>query len=146
MTSLSFPNLDLQLKVDPELKRIEGDNKPEKHALRALFDGEIPDPVLWRTKAMQCEGVGLNWVDDLQAFCAAHITDEEFDKATTLYKINSPQSKEEMYYRKIFSVLDLCTACRAAFYFMLTPFSKHPSSNYDVTFRIFIRNFMILVL
>ena len=102
MTSLSFPNLDLQLKVDPELKRIEGENKPEKHALRALFDGEIPDPVLWRTKAMQCEGVGLNWVDDLQAFCAAHITDEEFDKATTLYKINSPQSKEEMYYRKIF--------------------------------------------
>ena len=55
MTSLSFPNLDLQLKVDPELKRIEGENKPEKHALRALFDGEIPDPVLWRTKAMQCE-------------------------------------------------------------------------------------------
>lgn len=97
------PNvIDAVMQVDPELKRIEGENKPEKHALRALFDGEIPDPVLWRTKAMQCEGVGLNWVDDLQAFCAAHVTDEEFDKATTLYKINPPQSKEEMYYRKIF--------------------------------------------
>jgi hypothetical protein len=43
------------MRVDPEYKRIEGEAKPEKHALRALFDGEIPEPVLWRTKAMQCE-------------------------------------------------------------------------------------------
>ena len=68
-------------KVDPELKRIEGENKPEKHALRMLFNGEIPDPVLWRTKAMQCEGVGLTWVEDLQAFCEARVTDEEFSGA-----------------------------------------------------------------
>jgi len=88
--------------VNPELKRIEGENKPEKHALRALFNGEIPEPVLWRTKAMQCEGVGLNWVDDLQAFCSAQVTDEEFKQAKTSYTINPPQSKEEMYYRKIF--------------------------------------------
>jgi asparagine synthase (glutamine-hydrolysing) len=39
--------------VDPEYKRIDGETKPEKHALRALFDGEIPEPVLWRTKETQ---------------------------------------------------------------------------------------------
>ena len=82
-------------KVDPELKRIEGENKPEKHALRMLFNGEIPDPVLWRTKAMQCEGVGLTWVEDLQAFCEARVTDEEFSRAKSDYLINPPQSKED---------------------------------------------------
>ena len=45
------PNvIDAVMEVDPEYKRIEGEAKPEKHALRALFDGEIPAPVLWRTK------------------------------------------------------------------------------------------------
>jgi len=67
-----------------------------------LFNGEIPDPVLWRTKAMQCEGVGLTWVEDLQAFCEARVTDEEFSRAKSDYLINPPQSKEELYYRKNF--------------------------------------------
>lgn len=97
------PNvIDAVMQVDPEYKRIEGEEKPEKHALRALFDGEIPDPVLWRTKAMQCEGVGLNWVADLQTFCESQVSDEYFAKAESLYPINPPQSKEEMYYRRLF--------------------------------------------
>ena len=97
------PNvIDAVMQVDPEYKRIEGEEKPEKHALRALFDGEIPDPVLWRTKAMQCEGVGLNWVADLQTFCESQVSDEDFAKAESMYPINPPQSKEEMYYRRLF--------------------------------------------
>lgn len=94
--------IDAVMEVDPEFKRIEGEAKPEKHALRALFDGEIPDPVLWRTKAMQCEGVGLNWVEDLQKFCDEQVSDEDFAKAESTYPINPPHSKEEMYYRRIF--------------------------------------------
>ena len=27
---------------------------------------------------MQCEGVGLNWVEELQTFCEAQVSDEEF--------------------------------------------------------------------
>lgn len=97
------PNvIDAVMQVDPEYKRIEGEEKPEKHALRALFDGEIPDPVLWRTKAMQCEGVGLNWVADLQTFCESQVSDEDFANSESLYPINPPQSKEEMYYRRLF--------------------------------------------
>lgn len=97
------PNvIDAVMEIDPEYKRIEGEAKPEKHALRALFDGEIPEPVLWRTKAMQCEGVGLNWVEELQTFCEAQVTDEEFAAAKSKYVINPPQSKEEVYYRRIF--------------------------------------------
>ena len=94
--------IDAVMAVDPKYKTIEGEEKPEKHALRALFDGEIPDPVLWRTKAMQCEGVGLNWVEDLQKFCEEQISDEDFAKAESTYPINPPHSKEEMYYRRIF--------------------------------------------
>ena len=97
------PNvIDAVMQVDPEYKRIEGEEKPEKHALRALFDGEIPAPVLWRTKAMQCEGVGLNWVEQLQVFCEAQVSDEDFARAGEVYAINPPQSKEEMYYRQLF--------------------------------------------
>ncbi len=51
---------------------------------------------------MQCEGVGLNWVDDLQQFCEEQVSDEDFAKAESMYPINPPQSKEEMYYRQIF--------------------------------------------
>jgi asparagine synthase (glutamine-hydrolysing) len=90
------------MRVDPELKRIDGEEKPEKHALRALFEGEIPAPVLWRTKAMQCEGVGLNWVETLQQFCEAQVSDADFAAAAEKYKINPPQSKEETYYRQLF--------------------------------------------
>lgn len=94
--------IDAVMTVDPKYKTIEGEEKPEKHALRMLFNGEMPDPVLWRTKAMQCEGVGLNWVEQLQAFCEEKIPDAEFAQAKSKYPINPPHSKEELYYRKIF--------------------------------------------
>jgi len=107
------PFLDVQMlaeayeTVDPALKMHappgpEGDGRMEKWALRSLFDGEIPHEVLWRTKAMQCEGVGTNWVDDLQAMCASMVTDEQFAAAASTYPLNPPQSKEEYYYRALF--------------------------------------------
>ena len=95
--------------VDPALKmHVRSDDpaeaKMEKFALRNLFkaDVEIPNEVLWRTKAMQCEGVGTNWVEQLQAMCAAEVSDEEFAAAETTFPLNPPQSKEEYYYRKLF--------------------------------------------
>ena len=80
----------------------EGGARMEKWALRSLFEGEIPHEVLWRTKAMQCEGVGTNWVDELQSMCESAVTDEEFANAATTFPLNPPQSKEEYYYRKLF--------------------------------------------
>ena len=59
------------MKIDPELKTITKDRPAEKHALRAAFEGTMPDNVLWRTKAMQCEGVGMTWVAELQNRCSA---------------------------------------------------------------------------
>jgi asparagine synthase (glutamine-hydrolysing) len=41
-------------------------------------------------------------VEDLQTFCEAQVSDEDFASAETIYPYNPPQSKEEMYYRRIF--------------------------------------------
>ena len=96
------PNvIDAVMAVSPSLKMIS-DERPEKWALRTLFDGEVPEPVLWRTKAMQCEGVGMNWVAELQTMCEAQVSDEEFAAAAERFPINTPHSKEEYYYRAIF--------------------------------------------
>merc|ERR1719473_990910 len=98
------------MNVDPEYKMItglgkpneDGTGRPEKCALRELFEGEIPESVLWRTKAMQCEGVGMDWVSNLQRLCEEQVSDEEFAAREATYPINPPHSKEELFYRRTF--------------------------------------------
>lgn len=100
--------LDPRLKVvDPEAVAANTDGR-EKSYLRKLFEGEnengssIPKPVLWRAKAMQCEGVGEDWVSQLQHRVAAGISNAELAESASLYPINTPQTKEELFYRRIF--------------------------------------------
>ena len=104
----------LIMSVDPRKKMVDGEavknntRGREKTMLRELFeepnvDGEsIPRPVLWRAKAMQCEGVGEDWVSILQAKLASLVTDEEMEKAAETFPLNTPQTKEEFYYRKVY--------------------------------------------
>jgi asparagine synthetase B (glutamine-hydrolysing) len=73
--------IDAIMKVDPEFKMITEERKFEKNSLRALFDGEIPSSVLWRTKAMQCEGIGMDWVSKLQKMCNEAVSDDDFANA-----------------------------------------------------------------
>jgi asparagine synthase (glutamine-hydrolysing) len=61
--------IDAVMKIDPEHKTITDARPAEKHALRAAFEGTMPSEVLWRTKAMQCEGIGMTWVAELQSRC-----------------------------------------------------------------------------
>jgi hypothetical protein len=104
------PFLDVALlaeayaQIDPALKMHAAGTRPEKALLRELFEGLIPHDVLWRTKAMQCEGVGTNWVETLQARCAAEVSDADFSNAAATFPRNPPQSKEEFYYRRLFEV------------------------------------------
>jgi len=94
--------IDAVMKMDPELKTITKDRPAEKHALRAAFEGTMPSEVLWRTKAMQCEGIGMTWVAELQSRCNKQVSDEEFADRANAYPINTPHTKEELYYRRIF--------------------------------------------
>jgi asparagine synthase (glutamine-hydrolysing) len=93
--------------VDPEAVKTNSRGR-EKTMLRELFEGpnangdEIPRPVLWRAKAMQCEGVGEDWVSILQRRLASLVTDAEMAEAHITYPINTPHTKEELYYRRIY--------------------------------------------
>mmetsp|Transcript_15095 Transcript_15095/g.36874 ORF Transcript_15095/g.36874 Transcript_15095/m.36874 type:complete len:604 (-) Transcript_15095:421-2232(-) len=97
------PNvIEAVMKVDPEQKMITKERMHEKYALRELFKGEIPESVLWRTKAMQCEGIGMDWVTKLQSMCNAAVSDADWEAAKERYPINPPHTREELYYRQIF--------------------------------------------
>jgi len=61
--------IDAIMTIDPIHKTINEGRPAEKHSLRQAFQGTMPDEVLWRTKAMQCEGVGMTWVAELQSRC-----------------------------------------------------------------------------
>ncbi len=93
--------------VDPEAVKNNSRGR-EKTLLRELFEGpnenghSIPRPVLWRAKAMQCEGVGEDWVSILQNKIASLVSDEEMERAHITYPNNTPHTKEELYYRRIF--------------------------------------------
>lgn len=90
------------MRIDPDRKVIKG-GRIEKQMLRDLFSSAeygLPNTLLYRTKAMQCEGVGSNWVEVIQAHCEAQVSDEEFEAAQS--KTNPPATKEECYYRRIF--------------------------------------------
>lgn len=93
--------------VDKEAVRTNSRGR-EKTLLRELFEGPnsdghvIPPPVLWRAKAMQCEGVGEDWVSILQRRISTLVSDAEMDEAHLTYPVNTPHTKEELYYRRIY--------------------------------------------
>lgn len=93
--------------VDPEAVKTNSRGR-EKTMLRELYEGpnsegqSIPRPVLWRAKAMQCEGVGEDWVSILQRQVSSLVTDEEMEGAAEKFPVNTPQTKEEYYYRRVF--------------------------------------------
>lgn len=104
----------LVMSVDPVNKMVNKEavktnsRGREKTFLRELYempnaDGNtLPTPVLWRAKAMQCEGVGEDWVSILQKKVSSLVTDEEMEGAAEKFPENTPQTKEEYYYRREF--------------------------------------------
>ncbi|KAK6059098.1 asparagine synthase [Cooperia oncophora] len=76
---------------------------PEKSLRRRRkFRTYLPHEILWRQKEQFSDGVGYSWIDELMAFCARQVTDEEFSKAEELFPYNTPHSKEAFYMRKLF--------------------------------------------
>ena len=77
--------------------------KMEKWILRKAFEDYLPESVVWRQKEQFSDGVGYNWIDSLKALTAEIVTDEQMANAKFLYPINTPMSKEEYFYRSIFT-------------------------------------------
>ncbi len=93
--------LDYSMNIDPNLKMIK-DKKIEKNILRESFEGYLPDEILWRQKEQFSDGVGYNWIDSLKEYAEEIISDKEFSNRNKIFTVNTPKTKEEFLFRKIF--------------------------------------------
>ncbi len=66
-----------------------------------VIDG-YPESVAWRQKEQFSDGVGYSWIDTLREITAAAVSDQQMEHAAERFPINTPQNKEEYYYRSIF--------------------------------------------
>ena len=94
--------IDVAMNMDPKEKMISND-KIEKYVLREAFNGYLPEEILWRQKEQFSDGVGYSWIDELKNYTDNLVSDKNFKNRNQLYPINTPNTKEEMYYRSIFS-------------------------------------------
>ncbi len=94
--------MDTAMRLNPEDKMAKGD-KMEKWVLRKAFESYLPASVAWRQKEQFSDGVGYSWIDSLKELVKTKVTDDEQQNAKFRFPINPPMSKEEYYYRSIFS-------------------------------------------
>jgi asparagine synthase (glutamine-hydrolysing) len=62
----------------------------------------LPQEIAWRQKEKFSDGVGYNWIDTLKKVTSQAVTDQAMAHAAKRFPINTPQNKEEYYYRTIF--------------------------------------------
>ena len=77
----------------------------EKFILRSAFDGypNIPSNVLWRQKDAFSDAVGYSWVSTLKSITEGNVTDFEFNNRHVMFPEDTPQTKEDYYYRVIYN-------------------------------------------
>ena len=94
--------MDVAMRLNPGDKMISGE-RIEKWVLRKAFEDYLPASVAWRQKEQFSDGVGYNWIDTLKALTSREISDDQLANAKYRFPINPPMSKEEYFYRSIFS-------------------------------------------
>ncbi len=94
--------MDIAMRLNPQDK-MAGKGKMEKWVLRKAFEDYLPESVAWRQKEQFSDGVGYNWIDTLKAMTSSQVSDEQMAKVSETYPINPPMSKEEYFYRTIYS-------------------------------------------
>jgi len=96
--------MDVAMRLNPADK-MAGNGKIEKHILRKAFEDYLPAEVAWRQKEQFSDGVGYSWIDTLKQMTSEQVSDEQMQNAAHRFAFNTPRSKEEYYYRSIFSEL-----------------------------------------
>lgn len=94
--------LDVAMRINPEEKMAKN-GRMEKWVIRKAFEDYLPESVVWRQKEQFSDGVGYNWIDSLKVMVNEKITDEMMKTAKFRFPINTPMSKEEYFYRSIFT-------------------------------------------
>ena len=93
--------IEVAMRINPNDKMISGD-RMEKWVLRKAFEDYLPKSVVWRQKEQFSDGVGYSWIDNLKKVVGEKVTDEQMDNAHFRFPVQTPQNKEEFFYRSIF--------------------------------------------
>jgi asparagine synthase (glutamine-hydrolysing) len=94
--------MDVAMRINPQDKMINGE-RMEKWVVRKAFESYLPASVAWRQKEQFSDGVGYSWIDTLKEVVKQEVTDEQLANAKYKFPIQTPTSKEEFYYRSIFT-------------------------------------------
>ena len=93
--------IEVAMRINPKDKMISND-RMEKWVLRKAFEDYLPKSVTWRQKEQFSDGVGYSWIDNLKKVVGEKVTDEQMNNAHFRFPVQTPQNKEEFYYRSIF--------------------------------------------
>ncbi|MGB1312949.1 MAG: asparagine synthase B [Bizionia paragorgiae] len=93
--------MDVAMRINPQDKMINGE-RMEKWVIRKAFEDMLPESVAWRQKEQFSDGVGYSWIDTLKEVVNTAVTDEQMANAKYRFPLQTPQNKEEFYYRSIF--------------------------------------------
>jgi len=93
--------MDVAMRINPQDKMINKE-RMEKWVVRKAFEDYLPESVAWRQKEQFSDGVGYSWIDTLKEVVEAAVSDEQMANAHYRFPAQTPQNKEEFYYRSIF--------------------------------------------
>ena len=101
--------IDIAMGLNPtdkmSIKLPNGSQRIEKWILRKAFEDLLPENIAWRQKEQFSDGVGYNWIDTLKKITEEKVSDAEFARRESRFPVNPPKTKEEYYYREIYSKL-----------------------------------------
>lgn len=101
--------IDIAMRLNPSdkmnIKLSDGKQRMEKWILRKAFEDLLPENICWRQKEQFSDGVGYNWIDTLKKMTEDKVSDAEFARRENRFPVNPPKTKEEYYYREIYSRL-----------------------------------------
>ncbi|MBR4450096.1 MAG: asparagine synthase B [Treponema sp.] len=101
--------IDIAMRLNPSdkmnIKLAGGKQRMEKWILRKAFEDYLPKEICWRQKEQFSDGVGYSWIDTLKKMTEEKVSDAEFARRENRFPVNPPKTKEEYYYREIYSRL-----------------------------------------
>ena len=93
--------IEVAMRINPQDKMITNE-RMEKWVVRKAFEDYLPKSVAWRQKEQFSDGVGYSWIDTLKELVDEKVSDEQMENAHYRFPTQTPQNKEEFYYRSIF--------------------------------------------
>lgn len=108
-TDINFVNYILS--IHPSFKMFGKNNRMEKQLLRDAFVGDyLPNDILYRKKEQFSDGVSgfngkeNNWIDGIAEYVNNLYSLEEFNNESEKYEHNKPLTKEQLFFRDLFTL------------------------------------------